>query len=69
MAVSVSRATSADAPVLMGMIRELAEFEKMPEAVKDPMGRAGLELECYCFLREDAVRKSHKERRMAALST
>ncbi|RCN38906.1 acetyltransferase, GNAT family [Ancylostoma caninum] len=34
MAVSVSRATSADAAVLIGMIRELAEFEKMPEAVK-----------------------------------
>ncbi|VDM80035.1 unnamed protein product [Strongylus vulgaris] len=34
MAVTVSRATSADAPTLMGMIRELAEFEKMPTAVK-----------------------------------
>ncbi|VDM85728.1 unnamed protein product, partial [Strongylus vulgaris] len=34
MAVTVSRATSADAPTLMGMIRELAEFEKMPAAVK-----------------------------------
>ncbi|KAK6030349.1 hypothetical protein OSTOST_03528 [Ostertagia ostertagi] len=34
MAVRVNRATPADAPIFMSMIRELAEFEKMPEAVK-----------------------------------
>ncbi|VDK59618.1 unnamed protein product [Cylicostephanus goldi] len=33
MAVSISRATSADASTLMSMIRELAEFEKMLTAV------------------------------------
>ncbi|EPB72715.1 acetyltransferase, GNAT family [Ancylostoma ceylanicum] len=45
MAVSVSRATSADAPVLMGMIRELAEFEKMPESVKIDETRLAADLD------------------------
>ncbi|KIH42181.1 acetyltransferase, GNAT family [Ancylostoma duodenale] len=45
MAVSVSRATAADAPVLMGMIRELAEFEKMPEAVKISETRLAADLD------------------------
>ncbi|KAL6727738.1 hypothetical protein Aduo_009589 [Ancylostoma duodenale] len=45
MAVSVSRATAADAPVLMGMIRELAEFEKMPEAVKIDETRLAADLD------------------------
>ncbi|RCN32470.1 acetyltransferase, GNAT family [Ancylostoma caninum] len=45
MAVSVSRATSADAAVLMGMIRELAEFEKMPEAVKIDETRLAADLD------------------------
>ncbi|PIO58601.1 acetyltransferase, GNAT family [Teladorsagia circumcincta] len=45
MAVRVNRATPADAPILMSMIRELAEFEKMPEAVKIDEVRLATDLE------------------------
>ncbi|KAK6739975.1 hypothetical protein RB195_008445 [Necator americanus] len=45
MAVSVNRATPADAAALMGMIRELADFEKMPEGVKIDEVRLAADLE------------------------
>ncbi|KAK5964281.1 Diamine acetyltransferase 2 [Trichostrongylus colubriformis] len=45
MAVSVTRATPADAPILMSMVRELADFEKMPEAVKIDDARLAADLE------------------------
>ncbi|WKX99267.1 hypothetical protein Q1695_014278 [Nippostrongylus brasiliensis] len=57
MAVSLTRATPADAPVLMSMVRELAEFERMPEGVKIDDARLATDLEKGCVdgfvLRED----------------
>ncbi|VDO70621.1 unnamed protein product [Haemonchus placei] len=45
MAVSITRATPADAPIFMSMVRELAEFEKMPEHVKIDDAQLAADLE------------------------
>uniref|UniRef100_A0A1I7X603 N-acetyltransferase domain-containing protein n=1 Tax=Heterorhabditis bacteriophora TaxID=37862 RepID=A0A1I7X603_HETBA len=59
MEVHVSRATPSDAGDLMLMIKELAEFEKMPEGVKIDIETLTRDLErsavCGFILRENGI--------------